>query len=264
MAEGKPKFGIFLNSHSHTVAAQFSLSGYDWLLIDSQHGPMDYINQSSMVNAIALGKAKSMVRVQGYNDRSGIQQALDMGADGVLIPYVNTKSEVEQAVSCCYYPTKGTRSVYFPQNSMNAQGLLGYAGNFHKHIIVAIQVETKSCIDNIDEIMTVDGVDIAFLGQNDLCMSMGLYNKYQFPNMYTSTELKDATSKMMAAVKKNKRIAGLFLFGTSRVDEFLKLGFTFISVGNDLHHMLTQTGEHVKKLEEITNKSWNPQSSALL
>jgi len=255
-----------VNSHSSAIAAQLSHSGYDWLLIDSQHGPMDYVTQSAMINAIALGKAKSLVRVAGFNDRSGIQQALDMGADGVLIPYVNTKAEVEQAVSCCYYPTQGTRSVYFPQGSMNSKGLLGYAGNFHKHIIVAIQVETKSCIDNIDDIMTVPGVDVAFLGQNDLCMSMGLYEKYVFPEMYTSKELNDATNKMIAAIQKNNKIAGLFLFGTDRVAEFLKRGFTFVSIGNDLHHVLTQSATHVKNLEEISaknDKQWKRQETSL-
>jgi len=256
-----------LNAHSSTVASQLSQSGYDWLLVDSQHGPMDYVSQSAMINAISLGKSKSMVRVVGYNDRAGIQQALDMGADGVLIPYINSKEEVEQAVSCCYYPTQGTRSVYFPQASTNPKGLLGYAGNFHKHILVAIQVETASCIKNIDQILSVPGVDIAFLGQNDLCMSMGLFEKYKFPDMYTSKELNDATQAMLNAVKKYNKIAGLFLFGTDRVSEFLQKGFTFISIGNDLHHVLTQTGTHIKNLEDISAKSgkqWKRQPNNLL
>ena len=130
-----------------------------------------------------------MVRVGGYDDRPGIQQALDLGADGVLIPYINTADEARQAVSCTSYPTAGTRSVYFPQRSMNKAGLLGYAGNFNNNGIVALQVETADCIKNIAEIAAVPGVDILFLGQNDLCMSMGLYEKYKFPDMYTSPEL---------------------------------------------------------------------------
>ena len=121
------------------------------------------------------------MRVGGYDDRPGIQQALDMGADGVLVPYINTAEEARQAVSCAKYPTAGTRSVYFPQRSMNKAGLLGYAGNFNNNGIVALQVETASCIENIAEIAAVPGVDILFLGQNDLCMSMGLYEKYEFP-----------------------------------------------------------------------------------
>eukprot|EP00735_Rhodelphis_limneticus_P003835 TRINITY_DN15364_c0_g1::TRINITY_DN15364_c0_g1_i1::g.22724::m.22724 TRINITY_DN15364_c0_g1::TRINITY_DN15364_c0_g1_i1::g.22724 ORF type:complete len:278 (+),score=104.92,sp/B6I2N1/HPCH_ECOSE/30.67/5e-31,HpcH_HpaI/PF03328.9/4.7e-53,Response_reg/PF00072.19/0.054,DHQS/PF01959.11/0.2 TRINITY_DN15364_c0_g1_i1:58-891(+) len=263
---GKPKMGIFVNSGSTAIAAQLSHSGYDWLLVDFQHGAMDNNTLSNMINAIHLGKSKVIVRVAGYQDRAGIQQSLDLGADGILVPYINTKAEAEEAVSCCRYPTQGTRSVYFPQPSTNAAGLLGYVPNANKHVIIALQVETHDCIKNIDAIMSVPGVDIAFLGQNDLCMSMGLYEKYVFPQMYTSPELNEATQAMVNAAKKNNVVLGLFLFGTDRVGEFMSMGFNFISVGNDLHHVLTQTATHVKTLESIAataGNAWSRQATAL-
>jgi 4-hydroxy-2-oxoheptanedioate aldolase len=194
------------------------------------------------------------VRVGGYSDRPGIQQALDIGADGILAPYINNADEARAAVSCARYPTAGTRSVYFPQRSMNAKGLLGYAGEANDNVVVALQVETADCIKNIDEIAAVPGIDILFLGQNDLCMSMGLYEKYDFPHMYTSPELAEATDSLISAAHKNDVILGLFLFGTSRVGEFLEKGFTFISIGNDLHHVLTQSGAYVGELEEIAGE----------
>jgi 4-hydroxy-2-oxoheptanedioate aldolase len=228
---------------------------------------MRYEKLSAMPSGIANGGAKSLVRVGGYNDRPGIQQALDMGADGVLVPYINTAEEARQAVSCTKYPTAGTRSVYFPQRSMNKAGLLGYAGNANNNLIVALQVETADCIKNMAEIAAVPGVDILFLGQNDLCMSMGLYEKYKFPDMYTSPELGAATDKLVAEARKNKVILGLFLFGTSRVGEFLDKGFTFISLGNDLHHVLTQAGAYMKDVSSAAkekSKPWQPRPSALL
>ena len=79
---------------------------------------------------------------------------------------------------------------------MNKEGLIGYAGVANDNVICALQVETADCIKNIDEIAAVPGVDLLFLGQNDLCMSMGLYEKYQFPDMYFSDELQDATEKL--------------------------------------------------------------------
>jgi 4-hydroxy-2-oxoheptanedioate aldolase len=266
LREGKTKLGLFLNSASPTVAEQLAHSGYDWLLVDTQHGPMGYEKLSAMLSGIANGGAKSLVRVGAYNDRPGIQQALDLGADGVLIPYINTADEARQAVSCTKYPTVGTRSVYFPQRSMNKAGLLGYAGNWNNESIVALQVETASCIQNIAEIAAVPGVDILFLGQNDLCMSMGLYNKYKFPDMYTSPELGEATQELIDHARKNNVILGLFLFGTSRVGEFLEKGFTFISIGNDLHHVLTQAGAYVNDMEKIAQekgKSWKRRPTAL-
>src|SRR3984885_12646023 len=266
LREGQPKLGLVLNSHSPTVAEQLAPSGYDWLLVDTQHGPMGFQELSGMLAGVASGGAKSMVRVAGYHDRGGIQQSLDMGADGVLVPYINTAEEARQAVSCVRYPTAGTRSVYFPQRSMNKGGLLGYAGSWNNEGIVALQVETASCIENIAEIAAVPGVDILFLGQNDLCMSMGLYNKYEFPHMYTSPELDAATKKLIEHARKNNVILGLFLFGTSRVGEFLEKGFTFISIGNDLHHVLTQAGAYVANMEDIAKekgKNWKRRSTAL-
>jgi 4-hydroxy-2-oxoheptanedioate aldolase len=267
LREGHPKLGLFLNSHSPTVAEQLAHSGYDWLLVDSQHGPMGYETLSGMLAGIAQGGAKSLVRVAGYHDRGGIQQSLDTGADGVLVPYINTAEEARQAISCCRYPTAGTRSVYFPQRSMNKKGLLGYAGKANENAIVALQVETADCIKNIDEIAAVPGVDILFLGQNDLCMSMGLYEKYEFPHMYTSPELAAATDKLKAAAHKNNVILGLFLFGTARVGEFLEKGFPFISLGNDLHHILTQTTAYVKDVEAVSKekgKAWTRRTTALM
>ncbi len=266
LQQGIPKMGLFINSHSPTVVEQLAYSGYDWLLVDTQHGPMQNEKLSAMLSGIANGGAKSLVRVGAYNDRPGIQQALDLGADGVLIPYINTAEEACQAVSCTKYPTVGTRSVYFPQRSMNKAGLLGYAGNFNNNGIVALQVETASCIEHMAEIAAVPGVDILFLGQNDLCMSMGLYNKYEFPHMYTSPELDAATRKLVEEAHKNKVILGLFLFGTARVGEFLDKGFTFISVGNDLHHVLTQTGAYVNDMEKVSQekgKPWKRRPTAL-
>jgi 4-hydroxy-2-oxoheptanedioate aldolase len=264
---GIPKMGLFVNSSSPTVAEQLAFTGYDWLLVDTQHGPMGHESLSGMLAAVSNGGAKSMVRVGGYSDRPGIQQSLDMGADGVLVPYINNADEARQAISCCRYPTAGTRSVYFPQRSMNRAGLLGYAGKANENTIVALQVETADCIKNIDEIAAVPGVDLLFLGQNDLCMSMGLYEKYEFPHMYTSPELGDATNKLVAAAKKNNVILGLFLFGTSRVGEFLEKGFPFISIGNDLHHILTQAGAYVKDMEGVSKekgKPWARRTTALV
>src|SRR5688500_52095 len=93
MRDGKPSMGLFLNAHSPTVAEQLAHSGYDWLLVDTQHGPMGYEKLSGMLAGISNGGAKSLVRVGGYSDRPGIQQALDMGADGVLVPYINSAEE---------------------------------------------------------------------------------------------------------------------------------------------------------------------------
>ena len=272
LKKGDAKFGLFLNSGSPVIAEQLSHSRYDWLLVDAQHGPLNYQSMSNMLSGIGNGKAKSFVRVSGYDDRAGIQQALDAGSDGILIPYVNNAAEVQQAVNCCLYPEPskhdGNRSIYFPQRSSNEAGLLGYTGNWNENALVAIQVETADCIENIDEILAVEGLDIAFLGRNDLAMSMGLFEKYEFPDMYTSPELNEAVEKLLAACKKHNKIAGIFLFGTDGVEEALNSGFNFVAVGNDLHHVLVANTGMVSEIRDITSRTegeqWNGQDSNLI
>src|SRR2546422_11266401 len=94
---GEPKMGLFLNSHSATIAEQLAHSGYDWLLVDTQHGPMGYEKLSAMLSGIANAGAKSMVRVGGYSDPPGLQQALDPGAERDLIPHLKSAREARQA-----------------------------------------------------------------------------------------------------------------------------------------------------------------------
>lgn len=265
------KMGIFLNSNSTIVAEQFSCAAYDWLLVDTQHSPHDYQSLSNMISAVNKGKALSFVRVQGYDDRFGIQQSLDAGANAILIPYVNNRKEVDLAVNCCLFPEpskhEGSRSVYFPLRCTNEAGLLGYVGPANKNTIVAIQIETKACIDNIDEILQNTHVDIAFLGRNDLAMSMGLFEKYEFPKMYTSPELNEAIDKLLAACKKYNKIPGIFLFGTDGVEDSIQKGFRLVSVGNDLHHLVVANQQMVSTLKDITTRTgqnWVGQKSAFI
>jgi len=271
LLEGQVKLGLFINSGSPVVAEQLSHSSYDWLLVDAQHSPISSSSIGPMLSGIATGHAKSLVRVGGWNDRIGIQQSLDQGADGILIPYVNNKAEAQEAINCCLYPEpskhQGSRSVYFPQRSMNEAGLLGYAGTFNGNVLKAVQIETADSITNIDEILSIPELDIAFLGKNDLAMSMGLYEKYTFPDMYSCPEMNEAIDKLLAACKKYNKIAGIFLFGTDGVEEHLKKGFNFISVGNDLHHILTANTQFVKKVKELTESTghkWVGQESSLI
>src|SRR5258708_8286542 len=90
LREGRPKLGLFLNSHSPTVAEQMAHSGYDWLLVDTQHGPMGYLELSAMLAGISNGGAKSMVRGAGFHDRGGSQHALDFESASALAPFTNT------------------------------------------------------------------------------------------------------------------------------------------------------------------------------
>jgi 4-hydroxy-2-oxoheptanedioate aldolase len=163
---------------------------------------------------------------------------------------------------------QGNRSIYFPQRSSNQAGLLGYTLKANENSLIAIQVETADCIKNIDEILANPYIDIAFLGRNDLALSMGLFEKYEFPHMYTSPELKGAIQKLLDSCKKHNKIAGIFLFGTDGVEDAIKSGFNFVAVGNDLHHVLVANTATVNQIRDITTrthgKAWQGQDSNLI
>ena len=267
---GTPQVGIFLNSGSPVVAEQLSQSSYDWLLVDTQHGPTDRATMHAMLSGIGNGSAFSIVRVGSYKDREGIQQSLDAGAGGILVPYVNNKAEVQQAVDCCLYPVPsqhtGNRSIYFPQRSTNI-GLLEYTGDANEHVFTSIQVETADCLNNLEDIVTIPELDMVFLGSNDLAMSMGLFEKYEFPHMFTSPELLEAIDHIVATCRKAGKIQGAWAFGTGDVEARLNQGFDFISIGNDLHHVLTANTQFINEWGEITKKvgkNWTKKDSALV
>ena len=251
---GATKLGLFLNSHSPTVADQLAHSGYDWLLVDTQHGPMGNESLSGMLAGIANGGATSIVRVGGYSDRPCIQQSLDMGADGVLVPYINTADEARAAVSCCRYPTAGTRSVYFPQRSMNKGGLLGYAGAANDNVIVALQVETADCIKNIDEIAAVKA-SICCSSARTTSACPWDFTKNTSSRICTRHP-NSATPRTNSLPRRRSTTSSSASFSSARPASGVSLnkGFGFISVGNDLHHILTQAGAYVKDVEGITEK----------
>ena len=118
---------------------------------------------------------------------------------------------------------------------MNRTGLLGYAGAANDNVILALPIETDSCIKNIDEIAAVVGVDLLFLGQKRAVDVDGTVRKIQIFRHVHAPELGAATDKLRRAAKRNNVTLGLFLFGTARVGEFLEKGFPFISIGNNLH-----------------------------
>eukprot|EP00879_Flechtneria_rotunda_P033798 GHRR01037585.1.p1 GENE.GHRR01037585.1~~GHRR01037585.1.p1 ORF type:complete len:116 (+),score=27.66 GHRR01037585.1:285-632(+) len=111
---GKGNFGIMVASASPAIAEAIAASGIDWICIDAQHGAVTYNVLHNMLAATSSHKAKRIVRVGGPTDRFGIQQALDLGADGVMVPLVNSRSDAEEAVSYCLFPPMGQRSMAYP------------------------------------------------------------------------------------------------------------------------------------------------------
>uniref|UniRef100_A0A7S3F2J2 HpcH/HpaI aldolase/citrate lyase domain-containing protein n=1 Tax=Haptolina ericina TaxID=156174 RepID=A0A7S3F2J2_9EUKA len=238
------KIGCAINTSSGLATELCASLGYDFLLIDQQHSAIDPEKLRYLLTAAQAAGSKTIVRVGSAYDRVGIQQALDMGSDGILIPCSRTAADVKNAISCSKYPVTGpgseggTRSVYVnlrPQFPGGFPALFDYVqhrGN--AETIIAAQIETKDALDNIEEICALDGLDIAFIGPGDLCTDMGLVKKYGLPNCFGSEEFGAAVVKIAETCKKNNKIAG---FWNSDVEAQGKLGFRFMVVDGDIHAM---------------------------
>ncbi len=173
LASGRKTIGAFLQMMSPVSAEILSRSGFDWLIVDLEHAPGDFANLQSQLQAMNGTSAVPFARAP-WNDEVAIKRILDTGVMGVLVPYVNTRAEAEAAVAACKYPPTGVRGV---AGSPRAAGYTGdaveYLESANDEIVVMIAVETREAVDNIDEILQVDGLDGIFIGPMDLASSLG-------------------------------------------------------------------------------------------
>jgi len=258
LKDGKMKIGCAINSSSPLVTELCASIGYDFLLIDQQHSAIDPEKLRSLLACCHAGGSKAIVRVGGAYDRIGIQQALDLGADGILIPCSRTVEDVKHGVSCAKYPVHGpgseggSRSVYvnlrpqFPGGFGNLFDYVNERGN--KETIVAAQIETKDALENIEGICAVPGLDIAFIGPGDLSVDMGLAKEVGLPACFGHEKFKAAEKTIAETCKKHGVVAG---YWSSAIEEKGAMGFRFLVVDGDVASMqgaLTQGLEEKKKL----------------
>jgi 2-keto-3-deoxy-L-rhamnonate aldolase RhmA len=183
LKQGKPTAGAWLQLTSPFSAEIMARAGFDWLIVDMEHAPGDFLNLASQLQAIGGTDCVPFVRAP-WNDPVAIKRILDTGVLGVLIPYVNSAEEARNAVAACKYPPEGIRGLagspraaYFGQNSMD------YLKDANEEILVIIAVETGEAIANLDEILAVDGLDGIFIGPMDLATSMGYFGDPSHPEV---------------------------------------------------------------------------------
>lgn len=248
------ELGLFVMSGSPAVVEAVSAAKLDWVCIDAQHGAISYERTGEMLRATA-SNTTAIVRVGGPNDRFGIQQALDLGADGVVVPLINTREEALQAVSYCLYPPAGVRSVAYPVRASLKQGASGqdlatYLASANKKVEVWLQIESKDSYNNIESILSIPGITCAFLGPNDLGMSFGWHVKYNYDmnEMLNSPELQDVYNKVQKACAFFGVASGLAC-APSRVAEFAAMGYRYIGYGADLGILASSTLSTVTEMK---------------
>ena len=237
--QGTPMVGLWLQTHSYHTARIIAAQGlFDWLLVDMEHTPVDLSTASMILAAVADvsgGKCTPLARVpQGTMPL--IKQALDGGAQGIIVPMINTAEDAANVVRYARYPPLGERGAggLTPHYGFGTTNQAEYVENANHEIMVAIQIETPEAVANIDSILTTSGIDLVFIGPFDLHVSLGLA-----PTRWSDhPAFQDAIHKVTKACRERGVPYGIFTTNAESAAERIADGFTFVVLGSDLTQML--------------------------
>lgn len=218
----KTLYGSFVTFGLGDIAEYTAKLGFDYIIIDNEHGILDHSTISDMVRASQCWGVPAIVRCTNDNS-DNIHKALDMGADGILVPVINTAEEARKVVMSSLYAPKGERGIaYFTRAA--SYGILEnkaeYLKESNEEIFISIQIETASAIKNLDEILDVEGIDMFFIGPNDLAASLGI--------SASSSEMKEIIKETINKIISKGKIAGIFANDVESAKEFKNLGVNFI------------------------------------
>lgn len=237
---GETTIGAWLSFSDPAVAELMSGVGFDWLLFDMEHSPLTLQSLESMLMAFNGRETVPIVRV-AWNDRVMIKQALDLGAEGILIPQVSSVEEARQAVAACKYPPEGIRG-FGPRRASDYYRYTDeYVGAANEGILVLVQIENIKAVQAIGEILAVPGIDVVLLGPNDLSGSLGLLGQGQHPKVVEAIDRVIAEAQRVgipAGVPLDMDVPGDVL------DMWVARGCRFVFAGEDhsfLRRIATRT-----------------------
>lgn len=224
LKEGRPLAGIFVGLPSPALVEMAGYAGFDFVIIDNEHGPAGYETTEHLVRAAQSAGTIPIVRVSS-NDPAEILHVLDVGASGVQVPQVNTKAEAERAVQAAKYPPLGLRGA---ASTTRAAGYGFFGGPGHlqasnEGIAVIVHLETVEAVENLDGILQVPGIDVVFIGPTDLSLSMGYGGDANHPQVRGVME--DCARRILAAGK-HVGIAGT----PGNLGSWIALGVRYVAV----------------------------------
>lgn len=223
--------GLWLSVPSPVTVEALSLLGFDWMLIDTEHSPVDVAGVQPLLQAAAAG-ASALAARPAWNDKVLIKRLLDMGAQTLLIPFVETPEEAAAAVAATRYPPDGIRGVAGATRAGRFGLTTDYFQIANEEICVLVQIETAAALSRLEEIATVAGVDGVFIGPSDLAASMGHLGNPSHPDVQAA--LKDAVTRLTAVGKP----VGILATGTEAAMRYLDWGYAFVAAGVDLGLLL--------------------------
>jgi len=242
LAEGKLQIGLW-SSLCNSIAAEIvSDSGFDWLLLDTEHSPNEIPDLMQQLQAVQRGTATPIVR-PAWNDAVLAKRCLDIGAQSLLFPYVQNADEARSAVTSTRYPPHGIRGVASASRASRYGRVPGYLSKANDEICVLVQVETREALKELEAIAKVDGVDGVFIGPSDLAASLGHIGNPAHPDVQAA--IKDAVTRLKAAGKP----AGILTGSEDEARRYIEWGYLFVAVGSDIGLLAKNADTLAKKFK---------------
>jgi 2-keto-3-deoxy-L-rhamnonate aldolase RhmA len=230
---GEVLVGAFVMLGASAAAELLARAGFDWLVVDCEHGAgteADLLGQILAIeSAGTLGGRPTAALVRPEEGtRLRVGRALDLGAEGIMVPRLETAAEARQVVERLRWPPDGARGLALGTRGAE-QGEVAHADvrRLNDRILGVLQVETRAAVDGAREVAAIDGVDVLFVGPTDLSHALGLPGRFDEPRFV------EALDTVVAACRANGKAAGILLRRVSDLDRYLGLGFTFIGLGSD-------------------------------
>jgi 4-hydroxy-2-oxoheptanedioate aldolase len=227
LAAGQLQIGLWCSLASPIAAEIVADSGFDWLLIDSEHSPNEIPDLLAALQAVGRGTASPVVRPP-WNDPVMIKRVLDIGAQTLLLPYVQSPDEARRAVAATRYPPAGIRGVTASGRAARYGRVKDYLKRADSEICVIAQVETRSALDELEAIATTDGIDAVFIGPADLAASLGHVGHPQHPEVQAALE--DGVRRLTAIGVP----AGILTANEEEARRYINWGYRFVAVGIDI------------------------------
>lgn len=249
LAGGQAVLGGFLSLGDALCAEIMARAGYDWLLIDLEHGAGGEQEALAQMQAIAGAGCASVVRVEGAA-RQRAHRVLDLGAHGVMFPRIDTAEDARAAIAAMRYPPRGVRGVAFANRACHfGSGLKAYMEGAAPRLLTVLQIESPLAVDNAAEIAALDGADVLFIGPSDLSHSMGILGQFD------DERFQAAVRRVAEAAAQNGKSAGILLPKPADFDHYWNLGYRFIASGSDGVLMNNAARALTAQLKEALSKA---------
>ena len=241
----KPLIGSWITLNHPSIAEIMADAGFDWLCVDMEHSVTDYFEAQQLIVAIQSKGIKAYVRV-GENNTRIIKRVLDAGADGIIVPMVNSKEDAIKAVNAVRYPPEGKRGVGLARAQGYGFAFDEYVETVNQKIKVIAQIEHIDAINNLAEILKVGGIDGTIIGPYDLSGSLGIPGRFKNPKMEQALKKYEALSKEL-----NKPMGyHIVQPDYTQVLEKINDGYSFIAFGVDILFLGTKCREQLNNLNE--------------